>query len=50
MAKKLKLTRTRLGELLQRVKDEPTLTPEERRLIKEIFEEAIRIGALKVKK
>ncbi len=50
MAKKLKLTRTRLKELLQRVKDEPTLTPEERRLIKEIFEEAIRIGALKVKK
>jgi hypothetical protein len=50
MAKKLKLTRTRLEELLQRVKDEPTLTLEERRLIKEIFEEAIRIGALKVKK
>jgi hypothetical protein len=50
MAKKLKLTRKRLEELLQRVRDEQTLTPEERRLIEEIFGEAIRIGALKVTK
>ena len=49
MAKKLKLTQKRLEELLQRVHDEPTLTPDERRLLKEIVEEAIRIGALKVK-
>jgi len=50
MLKKLKLTQKRLEELLQRVADEETLTPEERRLIKEIFGEAIRIGALKVTK
>jgi hypothetical protein len=50
MAKKLKLPKKRLEELLQRVHDEQTLTPDERRLIEEIFEEAIRIGALKVKK
>jgi hypothetical protein len=50
MVEKLKLTKKRLEELLQRVEDEPTLTLDERRLIKEVFEEAIRIGALKVKK
>ena len=50
MGEKLKLSKKRLEELLQRVHDEQTLTPGERRLIKEIFEEAIRIGALKVKK
>ena len=50
MVKKLKLPKKRLEELLQRVHDEQTLTPEERRLIEEIFDEAIRIGALKVKK
>jgi hypothetical protein len=50
MVEKLKLSKKRLEELLQRVHDEQTLTPDERRLIKEIFEEAIRIGALKVKK
>jgi hypothetical protein len=50
MVKKLKLPRTRLEELLQRVGDEPTLTPDERRLIKEVFEEAIRIGLVKIKK
>lgn len=50
MAKKLKLTQKRLEELLQRVRDEQTLTPEERRLIEEIFDEAVRIGALKVTK
>ena len=49
MVEKLKLTKKRLDELLQRVQDEPTLTSDERRLIKEIFEEAIRIGALKIK-
>ena len=50
MAKKLKLTQKRLEELLQRVRDEQTLTPLERRLIEEIFDEATRTGALKVKK
>lgn len=50
MVEKLKLTKKRLEKLLQRVKDEPTLTLDERRLIEEIFDEAIRIGALKVKK
>jgi hypothetical protein len=50
MVEKLKLSKKRLEELLQRVHDEQTLTPDERRLIREIFEEAIRIGALKVKK
>ena len=50
MVEKLKLPRKRLEELLKRVEDEPTLTPDERRLIKEVFEEAIRIGLVKVKK
>ena len=50
MLKKLKLTQKRLEELLERVHNEPTLTPDERRLLKEIVEEAVRIGALKVKK
>jgi len=49
MATKLKLTKKRLEELLERVHDEPTLTLDERRLLKEIVEETIRIGALKVK-
>ena len=49
MAKKLKLTQKRLEELLQRVHDEQTLTPDERRLLKEAVEEAIRLGFLKVK-
>ncbi len=49
MATKLKLTKKRLEELLQRVHDEPTLTPDERRLLKGIMEEAIRLGFLKVK-
>lgn len=50
MVKKLKLTKKRLEELLQRVGDEPTLTPEDRRLIKDSIEEAIRTGLVKVKK
>jgi hypothetical protein len=50
MVEKLKLPRKRLEELLKRVEDEPTLTPLERRLIKEVFEEAIRIGLVKIKK
>ena len=50
MAAKLKLTRKRLEELLQRVANEQTLTPDERRLLKEAVEEAIRFGFLKVKK
>jgi hypothetical protein len=49
MLKKLKLTQKRLEELLERVHDEQTLTPDERRLLKEIVEEAIRLGFLKVK-
>jgi hypothetical protein len=49
MATKLKLTQKRLEELLQRVRDEETLTPDERRLLKEAVEEAIRLGFLKVK-
>ena len=50
MVEKLKLTQKRLEELLQRVRDEQTLPPLERRLIEEVFDEAIRPGALKVKK
>ena len=50
MLKKLKVTKKRLEELLQRVNDEPSLTPDERRLLKEAVEEAIRAGFLKVKK
>jgi hypothetical protein len=37
MVEKLKLTEKRLEELLQRVEDEPSLTLDERRLIKEVF-------------
>ena len=49
MATKLKLTKKRLEELLQRVHDEPSLTPDERSLLKEAVEAAIRFGFLKVK-
>jgi hypothetical protein len=51
MAKKLKaLPRTRVDEILQRVEDDPTLTPDEQKLIREVFEYAIRIGLVKIKK
>lgn len=48
--RKIKLTKKSLEGLLQRLRDEPSLTPEERRLLKEAVEEAIRTGHLKVKK
>jgi hypothetical protein len=50
MAEKLKLTRRELKGLLKRVKDEETLSPEERELIEEILKEAARIGVIQVKK
>jgi hypothetical protein len=49
MAAKLKLPRKRVEEILKRVEDDDTLAPEERELIREIFEDAIRIGLVKVK-
>ncbi len=50
MVEKLKLTRKGLEELLKRVEDDPTLTPDECKLIREVFEDAIRIGLVKIKK
>ncbi|MGD9579045.1 MAG: hypothetical protein GXX92_09770 [Clostridiales bacterium] len=50
MVKKLKLPRKRVEEILKRVKDDPTLTPDDYRLIKDVFEDAIRIGMVKIKK
>lgn len=50
MAKKLKLPRKRVEEILKRVEDDLTLTPDEGRLIKEVFKDAIRIGLVKIKK
>jgi hypothetical protein len=50
MAKKLKLPRKRVNEMLQRVDDDPTFTPELAMLIREVFEDAIRIGLVKIKK
>jgi len=50
MAKRIKLTRKRADEILKRVDDDPTFTPEERKLIREILEDAIRIGAVKIEK
>lgn len=45
-----KLTRRGLKELLKRVKDEKTLSPEERELIREIVKDAARTGLIQVKK
>ena len=50
MVKKLKLPRKRVEEILQRVDNDPTFTPDEQKLIKEVFEDAIRIGLVKIKK
>ena len=50
MVKKLKLPRKKVEEILKRVKDDPTLTPDDYRLIKDVFEDAIRIGTVKIKK
>lgn len=50
MAKKLKLTRKRVDEILKRVEEEPTFTPELATLIREVFEDAIRIGVVKITK
>lgn len=44
MVKKLKLPRKRVEEILKRVKDDPTLTPDDYRLIKDVFEDSIRMG------
>jgi len=49
MAAKLTFPRERVDEILKRLEDDDTLTPEERELIKKIFEDAIRIGLVKVK-
>ena len=50
MAKKLKLPRKRVDEMLKRVDDDPTFTLDEQKLIREVFEDAIRIGLVKIKK
>lgn len=50
MVTKLKLPRKRVEEMLKRLEDVDTLTQKERTLIKEIFEDAIRIGLVKIKK
>jgi len=50
MAKRIKLTRKRVDEILKRVDEEPTFTPELAMLIREILEDAIRIGAVKIEK
>jgi len=50
MAKKRKLTRKRVDEILKRVEEEPTFTPELAMLIREVFEDAIRIGVVKITK
>jgi len=49
MAKKLKLPKKRVEEILRRVEDDPTLT-DDYRIIREVFEDAIRIGLVKIKK
>ena len=48
MPQKLKLPRKRVEEVLQRLEEDATMTPEEHELIREIFEDAIRIGLVKV--
>jgi hypothetical protein len=48
MPQKLKLPRKRVEELLQRLEEDDTMTPEEHELIREIFEDAIRISLMKV--
>lgn len=50
MVKKLKLPRKKVEEILKRLEDDPALTPDERTLVREIFEDAIRIGLMKVKR
>lgn len=49
MAKKLKLPRKRVEEILKRVEEEPTLT-DDYTIIREVFEDAIRLGLVKIKK
>jgi hypothetical protein len=49
MAKKLKLPKKRVEEILKRVEEEPTLA-DDYKIIKEIFEDAIRLGLVKIKK
>jgi len=36
--------------MLKRVDDDPTFTLDEQKLIREVFEDAIRIGLVKIKK
>jgi hypothetical protein len=50
MVKTLKLPQKRVEEILKRVEDDPTFTPDEQKLIREVFEDAIRIGLVKIKK
>jgi hypothetical protein len=49
MAKKLKLPKKRVEKILKRVEEEPTLA-DDYRIIREVFEDAIRIGLVKIKK
>jgi hypothetical protein len=48
MAAKIKLSKARVKEVLKRVDDDPTLTPDEKKLIREVFEDAIRLGLVKI--
>jgi hypothetical protein len=48
MSQQLKLTSTKVKELLERLDADDTMTPAEHQLIREIFEDAIRIGLVKV--
>lgn len=45
----LKVPPEKVKEVLERLEDD-TLTPDDYRVIKEIFEDAIRIGLVKIKK
>jgi hypothetical protein len=46
---KLKLAKERVEEVLKRVDNDPTLTPDEKKLIRDVFEDAIRLGTIKIK-
>jgi hypothetical protein len=50
MVTKLKLPRKRVEELLKRLEEDDIMTSEEHQLIKEISEDAIRIGLVKITK
>ncbi len=48
MVEKPKLTLERVKEVIERVDKDPTLTPDEKKVIREVFEDAIRIGLVKI--